>query len=131
MPISVLQSKKNKGKILCVDDDSDTREMLTVLLGLEGYEVMATGSIAEGIRLVRKHFFDLILLDWVLRDGTGVELCQAVRSMEVTAPVLFYSGKTITNELLDEAMRAGAQGFLSKPIDVNTLLQKVSDVLGQ
>jgi len=41
--------------------------------------------------------------------------------MDVTAPVLFYSGKNITNERLDEAMRAGAQGFLAKAADVNAL----------
>jgi DNA-binding response OmpR family regulator len=123
--------QKTKGKILCVDDDPDTREMLTVLLGLEGHEVMATGSISEGIQLAIAHNIDLILLDWVLEDGTGIELCRELRSIGVTAPVLFYSGKDITNELLDDAMRAGAQGFLTKPVDVNTILQRVSDFIKQ
>ena len=123
--------QKTKGKILCVDDDPDTREMLTVLLGLGGHEVMATGTISEGIQLAIAHNIDLILLDWVLEDGTGIELCRELRSIGVTAPVLFYSGKDITKELLDDAMRAGAQGFLTKPVDVDTILQRVSDFIKQ
>jgi DNA-binding response OmpR family regulator len=123
--------QKTKGNILCVDDDPDTREMLTVLLGLGGHEVMATGTISEGIQLAIAHNIDLILLDWVLEDGTGIELCRELRSIGVTAPVLFYSGKDITNELRDDAMRAGAQGFLTKPVDVNTILQSVSDFIKQ
>ena len=123
--------QKTKRKILWVDDDADTREMLTILLGLEGYEVSATGSIAEGVDLAKAHNFDLILLDWVLNDGTGVELCAAIRSIGVTAPVLFYSGRDITDELLDAARGAGAQGFLTKPVDVDTLLQRVSELIGQ
>jgi two-component system, OmpR family, manganese sensing response regulator len=123
--------QKTKGNILCVDDDPDTREMLTVLLGLGGHEVMAAGTISEGIQLAIAHNIDLILLDWVLEDGTGIELCRELRSIGVTAPVLFYSGKDITNELRDDAMRAGAQGFLTKPVDVNTILQSVSDFIKQ
>ena len=123
--------EKNRATILCVDDDPDTREMLTLLLGLAGYEVMATGSIAEGVCFSIAHMVDLILLDWVLEDGTGVELCEELRSIGVTAPVLFYTGKSITNELLENAMRAGAQGFLTKPVDANAILQRVSDFIGQ
>ena len=60
-----------------------------------------------------------------------IELCEELRSIGVTAPVLFYTGKSITNELLENAMRAGAQGFLTKPVDANAILQRVSDFIGQ
>ena len=123
--------EKNRATILCVDDDPDTREMLTLLLGLAGYEVMATGSTAEGAYFAIAHTVDLILLDWVLEDGTGVELCEELRSIGVTAPVLFYSGRDVTDELLVAARRAGAQGFLTKPVDVDTILQRVSELIAQ
>ncbi len=123
--------EKNEATILCVDDDPDTCEMLTLLLGLAGYEVMATGSLAEGVCFAMEHTVGLILLDWVLKDGTGVELCKELRSTGVTAPILFYTGKNITNELLGDALRAGAQGFLTKPVDANTILQSVSAFIGQ
>jgi CheY-like chemotaxis protein len=54
---------------------------------------------------------NLILLDWVLRDGTGIELCTALRSMKVRSPILFYTGLELTREQVNEAMTAGAQGF--------------------
>jgi len=75
--------------------------------------------------------FDLILLDWGLRDGTGVELCLALRNAGVTAPVLFYTGMNITNALLDEVSRIGAQDVLTKPGDFNDLLQKVTHYISE
>ena len=125
--------EKSKGHVLCVDDDADTREMLTAFFRIEGYDVSVSGSVAEGIHLALEHGveFDLILLDWVLRDGTGIELCNALRSMELTAPILFCSGVELTREQMNDAIAAGAQGFVSKPIDINGILQRVSDLTNQ
>ena len=91
----------------------------------------ATGSIADSLHLSEAHNFDLIVLDWKLRDGTGLDLCIALRIAGVTASILFCTGMDITKELLDKATRAGAQGFLTKPVDLNSILQKVSEFVGQ
>ena len=48
--------------------------MLRALLSLDGHEVTATGSIADSLHLSKAHDFDLIVLDWKLRDGTGLDL---------------------------------------------------------
>ena len=122
--------ERTKKLILCVDDDEDTREMMTVLLRLGGYEAMATGSVAEAVHLAILHTFDLFLLDWVLRDGTGIELCTALRSMSLPAPILFSTGLDITDELLNDATQAGGQGVLTKPIDPNIILQRVTSLIG-
>jgi CheY-like chemotaxis protein len=122
--------EKTKKLILCVDDDQDTREMMTVLLRLGGYEVMATGSVAEAVHLAIVHSFDLFLLDWLLGDSTGIELCTALRSMSLPAPILFSTGLDITDELLKDATKAGGQGVLIKPIDPNSILQIVSSLIG-
>ena len=120
----------SKKLILCVDDDQDTREMMTVLLGLAGYEAIATGSVAEAIHLAIVHSFDLFLLNWLLKDGTGIELCKALRSISLTAPILFSTGVDITDELLNDVTQAGGQGVLTKPSDPDILLQRVSSLLG-
>jgi DNA-binding response OmpR family regulator len=120
----------SKKLILCVDDDQDTREMMKVMLSLEGYEVIATGSVAEAIHLAIVHSFDLFLLDWLLKDGTGIELCKALRSMSLTAPILFSTGLDTTDELLNDVTRAGGQGVLTKPVHPNIILQRVSSLLG-
>ena len=117
---------KPKGRILCVDDDKDTRDMMTALLGLEGYEVVQARSVAEGLALAVSDNFDLILLDWVFADGTGIELCKMIRrTSAAAAPILFYSGMALKDDI-ENAMSAGAQGFLVKPVDFEVLLQNVS-----
>jgi OmpR-family two-component system manganese-sensing response regulator len=116
---------KPKGRILCVDDDKDTRDMMTALLGLEGYEVVQARNVAEGLALAVSENFDLILLDWVFADGTGIELCKMIRRTSAAAPILFYSGMALKDDI-ENAMSAGAQGFLVKPVDFQVLLQNVS-----
>ena len=78
-----------------------------------------------GLALAASDNFDLILLDWVFADGTGIELCKMIRRTNAAGPILFYSGMALKDDI-DNAMSAGAQGFLVKPVDFEVLLQSVS-----
>jgi DNA-binding response OmpR family regulator len=120
---------RTKGRILCVDDDADTREMMTALLGVAGYEVHAANGVAEGMASAKSGKFDLIILDWFFQDGTGIELCKMIRTSHVGVPILFYSGMAHSGEA-DDALRAGAQAFLVKPVNFDDLLQNVSHLVG-
>lgn len=117
--------EKTKGRVLCVDDHKDTCDMVTALLGLEGYEVIQANNIADGLSAAIAGNFDLILLDWVFKDGSGLDLCKALATAHSNTPILFYSGIADKAEM-QAAMEAGAQGFLVKPVDVNDLIQSVS-----
>lgn len=117
--------KKNKGRILCVDNDQDTCEMIMLLLGQSGYEVIAAMNIAEGLTLAKREHFDLILLDWFFDDGTGLELCRMIRAFDSETVILFYSG-VVDKDEIKHAISAGAQGFLVKPIGIEDLVQTVS-----
>ena len=117
--------EKTKGRILCVDDDKDTCEMVAFLLGLVGYEVIQALNIADGLTLARREHFDLILLDWFLDDGTGIELCKMIRAFDSQTVILFYSGVAYGAEI-KKAISAGAQGFLIKPVGTDDLLETVS-----
>jgi len=120
--------EQTKGRILCVDDDKDTREMLRALLGLEGYEVVEAQNVAEGLNQGVRNNFDLILLDWVFEDGTGVELCKKLRNTGAATPVLFYSGRSDKADI-ETALKAGAQGFLIKPVEAAQLFDSLSQFL--
>lgn len=111
--------------ILCIDDHPDTCEMVSVMLGSAGYEVTQATSVAEGLRLASQGGFDMILLDWVFEDGTGLELCQMIRAFDTDTPIIFYSGVAYQSKI-KEAMKAGAQGFLIKPVPNETLIDTVS-----
>src|SRR5438067_6223845 len=79
-----------KGRILFLDDHDDTCELVSVVLGQAGYEVVLGRSVAEGLQLIRRESFDLILLDWHFTDGTGIDLCRAVREFDGHTPLFFY-----------------------------------------
>lgn len=118
-----------KGRILFLDDDDDTCEMIKLMLGQAGYEVVIGRSVAEGLQLIRKKSFDMILTDWYFEDGTGIELCHAVRQSGEQTPVFIYTGMVQDNHL-QSALRAGAQGFFVKPVEMKTLLNTISSQIG-
>jgi two-component system response regulator MprA len=114
-----------KGRILCIDDDRDTCEMITILLGQAGYAVESAMSVADGLIKARQGDFDLILLDWSFEDGTGIDLCRQIRASDAQTPILFYTGE-IDAAAIRAALSSGAQGYLIKPVAVDHLLQAIS-----
>jgi DNA-binding response OmpR family regulator len=114
-----------KGRVLFIDDDQDTCEMMRTLLGLEGYEAVTASRVTEGLRLAKSERFDLILLDWYFADGTGIELCQMIRTFDKEIPIFFYTGVAYESEI-KKALNAGAQGCFVKPVDTASLMQTVA-----
>ena len=114
-------------RILCVEDDLDSCEMLQVLLS--DYEVITANTVGEGLRLANAERFDLYLLDSRYPDGTGADLCRQLRRFDGQTPVLFHSGMDGESDI-NEAMRAGAQGYLVKPIAVDELQGSIKRLLG-
>ena len=106
--------------ILCVEDDFDTQEMLGVLIRQRGYNFKATGSCAEALRMAQQEEVALILLDSLLTDGNGIDLCRQIRHLNMQTPIIFISG-TAHREERDEALQAGANAFLTKPFELNDL----------
>src|SRR4030095_12539871 len=105
-----------KRRILCVEDDEDTCEMLTLALQLSGYEVVAAHTFADAITKTLTGHFDAYNLDSRLPDGSGVDLCKEIREFNSDTPILFYSADAYPKEI-EEAMSAGAQAYMVKPID--------------
>jgi DNA-binding response OmpR family regulator len=120
--------KEPKGRILFVEDDQDTNEMMRILLGLEGYEAVPASGVSEGLRMARAERFDLILLNWHFSDGTGIELCRMIRAFDGEIPIFFYTGVAYEAEL-KKALKAGAQGCFVKPVDANDMMRTVSHFL--
>lgn len=120
---------QSKGRILCVDDDVDTCELLGILLGGAGYEVVFATSVAEGLGLAKSGQCDLIILDGLFSDGTGVELCRMIRAFDSETPIVFCSGAARQSDIA-EAMSAGAQEYLVKPCSLEQIEQTVVTLMG-
>lgn len=112
--------------ILCVEDDLDTREMLKLLLEERGYAFKAVDTCADALRFMQGNKVDLLLLDNLLPDGNGIDLCQQVRRLNKHLPIVFLSGSSYGDEH-EIALQMGANVFLSKPLEV----QKLFDTLAQ
>jgi DNA-binding response OmpR family regulator len=112
----------NRNRILLVEDDEDAKDLCA--LTLEEYELICARDFDEGVRLSQQRDFDLYILDSWLPDRSGVELCRAIREFDSETPILFYSAAAYAHDK-QEAMRAGAQAYLTKPANPDELIQVV------
>jgi len=116
------------GSVLIVDDEAEIRESLQTLLEMEGYEVEAAASGAEGLAHVANRPFDLVLLDFALPDRDGLEVLHEIRDQQVPIIMITAYG-TVENAV--RAMQAGASNFVQKPWDNEKLLADVAAVLAR
>ena len=117
-------------KIIIVDDDRETREMLQMLLEVEGFEVK---SAANGLRLISTLHVDkpdAILLDVMMSWIDGFELCQAIKKNPefATIPVIFISGRTTQTDR-QRGLAVGAADYFTKPLDTHRLVDRLHEVL--
>jgi two-component system, OmpR family, phosphate regulon response regulator PhoB len=101
-------------RILCVDDDVDTREMMNILLDHYGYEPVIAGSVSEALASARSGGLALCILDHWLTEGNGIELCHQIRALDSHTPIMFYSGAGYKTDI-QQGLDAGAQAYLVKP----------------
>lgn len=116
-------------RVLCVDDDEDSRVMLTTLLRLALIEAKAVGTAAQALDSIQAERFDLYLLDSRLPDLDGFELCRRMRDFDPHTPILFFSGAAYEADK-KRGIAAGANAYLIKPdVDglVGSIRQLVSD----
>jgi DNA-binding response OmpR family regulator len=120
-----------KTRILCVEDNKDSREMITTLLrqSNENYEVTAVETAAEALALNSKNAFDLYILDIWLPGMDGVDLCRRLRDRGVTNPIMFFSAMGVQAKDRDYVLAAGADEFLVKSIDLDRFTATVERLL--
>jgi DNA-binding response OmpR family regulator len=118
----------SKSRILYIEDHADTRELVTLVLRLNGFEVITGSTIEAAIELAGQTAFDLYLLDSWLSDGSGLELCKRIREFDQQTPILFYSAAAYEADR-DVALECGAQGYLVKPSQISELCALVFSLI--
>lgn len=116
--------------ILLVDDEPQTRDLLRLMLKRDGYEVYDAEDGFDALEKVKLHKPDAILLDVMMPELDGIEVCQRIRADEETAeiPIIMLSARTHT-EAVEIGIIAGATRYLAKPIGRQFLLKNVREVL--
>jgi len=120
--------RSSRAKILFVEDDADTRELVRYVLTRANYEVQLAENAEEGTTLARSTSFDLYLIDNWMPGSSGMELCTKLRAYDADTPILFLSGAAYEKDK-HEAIAAGAQGYLTKPANIDQLLAEVSRLI--
>ncbi|HLK40997.1 MAG TPA: response regulator [Polyangiaceae bacterium] len=122
--------QERKPKILLVDDSSTVLIMEEMLLRSKYDVVKATGG-AQALRIAAEQKPDLVLLDIVMPAMDGLETCRLLRAMEATrsTPIIMVTTRG-ERKTMDAATAAGANGYVTKPIDQKELLSKVDQYLG-
>ncbi len=117
-------------RILVIEDEPGLQQVLDYNLRREGHEVLIAPSAAEGLRVAREQRPDLVLLDWILPDRSGTEVCRQLKSAKGTSeiPVIFVTAR---GEEIDRIVgfEVGAADYIVKPFSIRELVLRVQAVL--
>jgi CheY-like chemotaxis protein len=119
-----------RAKILIVDDEAAIREYEATLLGEIGHEVLVAADGAEALRLAREKQPDLALLDIMMPELSGIEVCRQLRADPRTRDIRVIVVSAVdAKRALEESIIAGADDFLAKPINALELMVRVRSIL--
>lgn len=117
-------------KILIIEDEPDIRRNLEYNLGREGFKASSVGSLDEANEKLKSKKFDLILLDLMLPDGSGLDLCKKIKSNSETeaTPIIILTAK---DDEVDKVVgfELGADDYVTKPFSVRELILRVKAIL--
>jgi len=123
-------------KILLVDDEVELTDSLQIALSREGYDVDVAENGQTAWELTTSHAYDLLILDWMLPQQSGIELCRRIRATSSAStlaltpkvPVLFLTAKDTLDDRV-QGLDAGADDYLVKPFELRELLARVRALL--
>ncbi len=110
-------------KILVVDDEETTVHLLTILLEHKGFEVIKALRAEEGLRKAYRTQPDLILLDIMMPDMDGLEVCRRLRELS-DVPIIFLTARTDTKDIV-KGLEMGADDYIVKPYDNDELIARI------
>jgi two-component system phosphate regulon response regulator PhoB len=117
-------------KILIIEDEPDIRKTLEYNISREGYKVVSASSLSEGKEQINSSDFSLILLDLMLPDGSGLDLCREIKSDKEKSPtpIIILTAK---DDEVDKVVgfELGADDYVTKPFSVRELILRIKAIL--
>ncbi|HTP21747.1 MAG TPA: response regulator [Solirubrobacteraceae bacterium] len=130
-PIGPSTESSISGRILVVDDHELNLALLERLLELEGHEVRAADSLAAAERALAEEQPAMIVLDLNLPDGSGLDLTRKLKSHPRTASIpIVACTAAVTGDDEHDALEAGCDAYVSKPIDLSRFATVIASMLG-
>lgn len=117
-----------KGRILLVEDEENLRSTIALNLELEGYDVQCAVNGKEALQMFKANRFDIVVLDIMLPEINGIDVCKEIRKENRNVFILFLSARSMGSERI-EGLKAGADDYLSKPFNLEELLLRIEILL--
>jgi len=118
--------------ILVIEDVEDHLEIVKLILEQHGYNILVATTGKEGLNVTKSCHPDLIILDVVLPEMNGYEVCKAIKSSPDTKdiPIIMLSVRS-NPEDIESAYSAGANKYITKPFNLEDLINEVKKLLGE
>lgn len=110
--------------ILIVEDEEGIVQFLKQGLEEENYQVSSANNGLDGFKLFQNQKFDLVLLDWMLPQMTGLQVCQKIRETNSKIPIIFLTAKDTVQETV-EGLKTGANDYIKKPFSFDELVERI------
>ena len=120
----------SRGKVLVIDDEVDIREGLELLLTTEGYLADTAHNGTEGLQKLASHSYDLVLLDLMMPDKSGMEVLEEVRQRDKETPIFMITAYGSV-EAAVSALKLGANDYFSKPWDNDKLIIEIDRMIAR
>lgn len=111
-------------KILIVEDEIGIANFLKQGLEEEGYEVVVAHDGKTGLEIAQTQKVDIILLDWIMPQMLGIDVCKQIRITDSKTPILFLTAKDTIQETI-EGLKAGANDYIKKPFSFDELVERI------
>lgn len=115
-------------RILLVEDEDNIRENLKLNLELEDYEVVAVADGSKAIKTFGEQRFNLVILDIMLPEMDGFDVCEKIRLEDMETPILFLTAKDTSQDKI-RGLKTGADDYITKPFNLEELLLRVRNLL--
>src|SRR5215475_14403381 len=125
-----LEMSQTKGNVLVIDDELDIREGLELLLTTEGYNADLAQNASEGLLKLENSRYDLVLLDLMMPDRSGMEVLQEVRQRDRETPIFMITAYGSVDAAVT-ALKYGANDYFSKPWDNDKLIIEIDRMIAR
>src|SRR6267154_4363418 len=129
-PPEVLTENASRGRILVIDDEPDIRDSLEALLSSENYRVELAANATEGLKRLENSAYDLVLLDLMMPDKSGMQVLEEVRTRDRETPIFMITAYGSVEVAVD-ALKRGANDYFPKPWDNEKLLIEIERTIAR
>ncbi len=115
-------------RILLVEDEENIREGIKLNLELEDFEVIATDNGKSALQYFRSQHFDLLILDVMLPEVDGFQICEQIRLENLDVPIMFLTAKDTSLDRV-HGLKKGADDYITKPFNLEELLLRIRNLI--